>query len=179
METEMKFVATMIAGLILALTGGCRHEPEHATLPDSSDPDVQSLYGRLDHHMHWDKMIDPCVEKKGIHPELLNLCNTMETARTGEVAQTTRMLFDWYGKSPPPVDSVPDWLGTLEGLEFERNFLDAMSKHHSEGIDPSAKCADQSKRPQLKALCTKMRDEQRAERKQMSEFACAWFQQCP
>ena len=175
----MKFMGTMIVALVLALAGGCRHEPEHATLPDTSDADSQFLYGMLDHHMHWDKMIDPCVDKKGIHVELLNLCADMETARTAEVAQMTKMLSEWYGKNPPPVDTFPDWLGTLEGAEFERNFLDAMSKHHSEGIDLSVMCADQSKRPELKALCIKMRDEERAERKHMGEFACAWFQRCP
>ena len=90
----------------------------------------------------------------------------------------TKMLSEWYGKNPPPVDPFPDWVGTLEGAEFERNFLDAMSKHHSEGIDLSAKCAEQSKRPELKALCTTIRDEERSERKRMNELACSWFRAC-
>jgi uncharacterized protein (DUF305 family) len=174
----MKFAGTWIAALMLVLTAGCRHEAGHASLPDTSDPDAQFLYGMLDHHMHWDKMIDPCVEKKGIHAELLSLCASMETARTAEVVQMTKMLSGWFRKDPPPVDPFPVWVGTLEGAEFERNFLEVMSKHHSEGVDLSAKCAEQAKHPELKGLCTKMRDEQRVERKRMHELACAWFQAC-
>lgn len=174
----MKSASTMVAALVCALTPGCRHDAGHASFPDLSDPDAQLLHGMLDHHMHWDKMIDPCVEKKAINTDLLNLCAGMETAHTAEVAQMTRMLSEWYGKNPPPVDPFPEWLGTLQGAEFERNFPDALSKHHSEGIDLSAKCAEQSKRPELTELCKKMRDEERAERKQMNEFACAWFQTC-
>ena len=174
----MKFASAPFFALMVMLAAGCRHEAEHASLPDTSDPDAQFLYGMLEHHMHWDKMIDPCAEKKRIHAELLGLCASMETARTAEVEQMTKMLSEWYGKKPPPVDPFPDWVGTLEGAEFERNFLEAMSKHHSEGIDLAVKCVEQAKHAELKGLCGKMRDEQRAERKQMNEFACAWFRAC-
>ena len=90
----------------------------------------------------------------------------------------TKMLSEWFEKNPPPVDPFPVWVGTLEGFEFERNFLEVMSKHHSEGIDLSAKCAEQAKHPELKGLCAKMRDEERAERKRMHELACTWFEAC-
>jgi uncharacterized protein (DUF305 family) len=90
----------------------------------------------------------------------------------------TKMLSEWFGKTPPPVDPFPDWVGTLQGAEFESYFLKLMSEHHSEGIDLSVKCAEQAKHPELKGLCAKMTDEERAERKQMRDMACAWFQTC-
>ncbi len=174
----MKSTKRWMVVFVFVFTAGCRHEAEHVSMPGTSDPDAQFLYSMLDHHMHWDKLIDPCLEKKGIHQELVDLCRTMDTARTAEVKDMTKMLSDWYGKAPPPIDPFPDWVGTLEGSEFEKNFLSAMTQHHSEGIDMSAKCAREVKHAELMALCGKMTDEQRAERKRMQGFSCLWFGAC-
>lgn len=174
----MRFVwlCTSIAALLFV--AGCGRERMHASAPNTSDADAKFLYDLLDHHMHWDKVIDPCAGKKGVHAELLNLCASMEADRTAEVAQMSRMFSEWSGKTPPPVDSFPDWVGTLEGSEFERNFLKVMEGQYDEGIELSVKCAERANRSELRQLCTKMRDEQRIERRRIRELSCAWLQEC-
>lgn len=174
----MKFVWLLSFVAALILLAGCGRQRMHNSAPNASDADAGFLYDLLDHHMHWDKVIDPCAEKKTIRAELQNLCSSMEADRTAEVATMTKMYSDWFGKAPTPVDSFPDWVGTLEGSEFERNFLKSMNSQYDEGVDLSAKCAERANRGALKQLCTRMRDEQRAERKKVRDLACTWFNEC-
>ena len=174
----MKSLWLFSLAVSFVLLAGCGRERMHTSAPNTSDADAKFLYDLLDHHMHWDKVIDPCAEKKTIRAELQNLCGSMEADRTAEVAMMTNMYSEWFGKTTTPVDSFPDWVGSLEGSEFERNFLKSMNSQYDEGIDLSAKCAERANRAQLKQLCTRMRDEQRVERKKVRDLACAWFKEC-
>ena len=86
-------LGALLKTLIICLTAlvcvGCVHRAEQRKYPGVADYDAQFLKGMLDHHMNWDRMIDPCVEKNGLHQELHDLCSEMEKTRTAEAGGTT------------------------------------------------------------------------------------------
>jgi uncharacterized protein (DUF305 family) len=169
---------TLIICLTVLVSVGCAHRAERRQYPGVADYDAQFLKGMLDHHMNWDRMIDPCVEKPGLRQELHDLCSEMEKARTAEAGQMISMLKQWYNEDPPSPDLYPLWLGGLNGSEFESNFLKQMSEHHSEGIEMSAKCAADGTHVELKQLCARMQEEQKSEQKRLKQYSCEWFQKC-
>jgi uncharacterized protein (DUF305 family) len=104
-----------------------------------------------------------------------------------EAKQLQGWLSQWYGISAPPpgreraTEGYRNFLGAVQsstGPQFEEAFLSALRLHHHEGVRESQTCQSNASHPELKALCSRMINEQEQEIKQMNTWICAWFRDC-
>jgi uncharacterized protein (DUF305 family) len=163
----------------LATLAGCRNRSPESEIPGGTDPfDKRFLVWLVDHHNDGDRMLGPCASKTDIRQELHDFCASIDQQHRDRVERMKGWLKDWYGAEYPRTDDIPLWLGSLQGQQFEREFLKEYTGHHADAIDPMAECAKKAIHPELREMCQRVAPRQKAQLQQMKQWACAWFKDC-
>lgn len=92
-------------------------------------------------------------------------------AAWGETPNTTEPMMGWMGHELEPGEQMPgmaapeevERLRTLEGEEFDREFLRLMRAHHFGGLDMAAVGAREANRPEARTLAQKIEAAQSSE----------------
>lgn len=172
----MKALTTL---LLIVVIAGCRNRSPEAEIPPGPAPfDQRFLLWLVDHHHDGDRMIEPCAQKSDIRQELHDFCVSVDQQHRERVERMKTWLHDWYGKEYPRTDDIPLWLGTLNGQQFEREFLKQYSSHHADAVEPIADCARKAEHPELRDLCQRVAPRQKEQAHQLKQWACTWFKDC-
>ena len=140
------------------------------------------MTGMIDHHQMAIEMAQICIEKAQ-HPELRQMCRNIIATQTAEIRQMQTWLQDWYGISYVPTMKPGDQkmlerLASLNGAEFEIEFMEMMIKHHEKAIKEGRHCLDKAFHAELRALCERIIAAQAAEIAQMQTWLCQWYGRC-
>ena len=157
----------------------CRNRSPDAEIPEGPDPfDKRFLFWLIDHHHDDDRMVEPCANKTNIRQELHDFCVNVDQQHRERVEQMKAWLRDWYSSEYPRTDDMPLWLGSLQGQEFEREFLKEYVAHHADAVDPLAECAKKAEHPDLRDLCQRIAPRQKAQVQDLKRWRCEWFKAC-
>jgi len=140
--------------------------------------DQRFLTWLINHHSDDDRMTEPCVAKGDIRKELHDFCATVDQQHRERVDRMKRWLKNWYNQEYPRTDDLPLWLGSLNGQEFEREFLKEYMSHHADAGDPLSECARQATNPELRELCQRVAPRQKVQLQQLKGWRCEWFKEC-
>jgi uncharacterized protein (DUF305 family) len=69
-------------------------------------------------------------------------------------------------------------LSTLEGAEFEIEFMEMMIKHHEGAIREGKICLQRAHHQDLADLCQAIIETQTSEIEQLESWLCQWNQRC-
>ena len=174
-------------GLFLLLTcltialAGCQKHSNHPNpdAPSLSKPyDQRFLDWLVNYHHDGDRMITPCAANQTIRTELRAFCSTVDQQHTQQVEQMKTWLHDWYNADLPSTDPYALWLRTLNGTQFEREFLKEYRRHHAEAIEPMIECTKNATHLELRDLCSRTIPRQREDVQQLKKWSCDWFKEC-
>ncbi len=123
----------------------------------ASEFDKEWMNEMISHHEGAIQMSE-MAEKKSQIQQIKNAAEKIIKDQRKDQQKMTQWLKDWYNTSPkkeaqpPEMMSKMDKLKSASGAEFDREFLDAMIKHHEDGISMAKLATSQAKHPQLKGL---------------------------
>jgi uncharacterized protein (DUF305 family) len=129
----------------------------------------------INHHNDDDRMTEPCVAKGDIRKELHDFCATVDQQHRERVDRMKRWLKDWYNQEYPRTATSRC---SLNGQEFEREFLKEYMSHHADAVDPLSECARQATHPELRELCQRVAPRQQVQLQQLKGWRCEWFKEC-
>jgi uncharacterized protein (DUF305 family) len=137
------------------------------------------LTAMIDHHFGGVKMAELCTGRT-LHPELQKLCDEIKAAQTAEITKMQSWLQSWYGINHAPeldrkMQRQIDALSKLTGAEFEKAFMTAMIKHHSDAAKESIECLNQAYHPEMLNLCAMMIGAQGDEIAMMRIWLQQWY----
>ena len=178
---ELATTATRIGLLILAcmVFWSCSRSAghQHVKAPGIGY-DEAFLKWFVKYHSENDRMLGPCEKNETIRAELRNFCAETDKQHEERVERVQSWLKSWYNKELPNTDTLPLWLGTLKGQEFEREFLREYLRNHDEGVEETARCTAQAVHPELRDLCSRINPNQKKTAKQLKHWQCEWFKEC-
>lgn len=136
------------------------------------------------HHAEAIEEAKLCVEKAQ-HPELKSFCEMTITMQTQEKDKMHGWLQNWYGgKGDAPVASMAKMqaqheavmakLHAKNGNAFDHQFLVSMGEHHQMGLASLSACLAHAEHPELKELCTKMKQNQQEDLAKMNHWVADW-----
>lgn len=136
----------------------------------------------IDHHAMGVMMAQLCVEK-AVHAELRELCQRNLEAQPAELEQLLDWLQAWYDISYEPQMSPGDLqmreqLATLEGAEFEIEFMEMFSRHHHQIVQRSRPVARQAVHEELRQLAADIVQAQTTDIRSMLTWLCEWYDIC-
>lgn len=153
-----------------------------ATDARSARYEVQFLTEMINHHHMAIMMTETCLEKD-VEQELLDLCQSIMTSQSQEIALMQSMLSDWYGidhepqMGPHDGHSMAD-LAALDGDEFEIAFMKMMAGHHLGAVEEAQRCLRMAEHDELLDLCNTIRTSQIEEIALMRSWLCDWHDIC-
>jgi uncharacterized protein (DUF305 family) len=74
---------------------------------------------------------------------------------------------------------MAEQLRSLNGAEFERQFLSKMIQHHKDGVEAASMAVQKAQKPEIKQLAQKNVDQQKKEIEQMTGWLQSWYQDSP
>jgi uncharacterized protein (DUF305 family) len=92
-------------------------------------------------------------------------------------------LQSWYGMSHQPemkpgAERMLEKLASLEGREFEIEFMEMMIKHHEKAVKEGRMCLDKAWHAELRQLCQNIISAQSAEITLLRSWLCTWYGKC-
>ncbi len=163
----------------LAALVGCAHSARHVDLPGlGAAYEKEFLTWLVRYHQDQDRMTQPCAQKNTIRQELRNFCIEADRQHTERIDRMRAWLSTWYQTDLPRPEPYPLWLASLNGPEFEREFLKEYLEHHDEGVEQTATCASKAVHPELRELCARINPAQRKTEAQLKRWRCQWFGDC-
>lgn len=178
-STLLKMVGFVVLFVCAFGLASCRNRSPEAEIPQGSDPfDKRFLVWLIRHHNNDDRMVGPCAHKTNIRQELHDFCVNVDLEHRERVEQMKTWLKDWFNEEYPRTDDIPLWLGSLQGEEFEREFLKAYSGHHADAVDPLTECGSKATHSELRDLCERSAPRQNTELQEMKKWRCEWFKAC-
>ena len=163
---------------LVLLAAGCHKRDPHVDIGATGPYDQQFLIWLADYHNDGDRMLGPCAEKQSVRRELRDFCGGLDQEHQQRVDRVTTWLKSWYGREPPAADRYRLWLASLEGPEFEHEFLKEFGRHLADGITEMTECAERAQRPELKELCARVVPRQKENVVKMNQWKCGWFKDC-
>jgi uncharacterized protein (DUF305 family) len=163
--------------LMLSMVGCHRRDP-HITVGSIGPYDEQFLVWLVHYHNDGDRMLGPCAQKESVRMELRDFCAALDHQHQERVERVAGWLKTWYDRDLPPADAYPLWLGSLDGPQFEQEFLKEYGRHHSDGITEMTECSERAQHPELKDLCTRVVPRQKEHVAKMKKWQCEWFKDC-
>lgn len=153
-----------------------------APLPSAANFDVKFMQDMVDHHMMAIMEAEVCLEN-AVHEELRSLCQEIILAQHHEMVMMQTWLSDWYGISyepemKPGEMKMLERFASLEGSEFEIEFMQMMIKHHSQAVKEGEKCLRKAYHIDLLNMCEDIIETQSAEIEQMQTWLCEWYGIC-
>jgi uncharacterized protein (DUF305 family) len=138
------------------------------------------------------------AQERAEHPELRSLADDIVAAQSGEIEQLRRWRNEWFGSSDTPsMDQMPmlpgmsmppghsmsggtmDMTSELDGLrgtsEFDRDFIDAMIRHHEQAVEAARLALDASDRDEIRDLAQAIIEAQTSEIQQLEEWRADWY----
>jgi uncharacterized protein (DUF305 family) len=138
------------------------------------------------------------AQERAEHPELRSLADDIVAAQSGEIEQLRRWRNEWFGSSDTPsMDQMPmlpgmsmppghsmsggtmDMTSELDGLrgtsEFDRDFIDAMIRHHEQAVEAARLALDASDRDEVRDLAQAIIEAQTSEIQQLEEWRADWY----
>ena len=174
------FLLVALVGAGLAVAPAAAEEP--APEPSTARYEVDFLMNMIDHHAMAVQMAEICLDN-AVHPELASLCESIKTAQSQEMAEMQSWLQDWYGVTHEPEMKPGDRrkmerLASLDGAEFEIEFMESIIGHHRKAIREGEQCLRRAYHPELLDLCQNIIQTQSAEIAQMEQWLCDWYDRC-
>ena len=175
----------ILAWLVVALAAAIS-VPSLASGPAPSRPvaeyEIRFMTDMIDHHAMAVMMAQMC-QQKAVHPELLTLCESMESSQTQEISTMQAWLADWYGVAHTPEMTQGQQqrmarMMALSSADFEVAFMESMIRHHWKAVVRAARCVDRAYHPELVAMCEDIITAQAAEIEQMRTWLCQWYGRC-
>jgi uncharacterized protein (DUF305 family) len=172
-------VALAVAGCGSGDTGtgstdsGTSTSAENTGQAEHNDQDVAFAQGMIPHHQQAVDMAKMAAEK-AINPQVKDLASRIEGAQDPEIQQLTGMLDQW-GASMPGMDhgdmsgdgmmtdQEMQQLETAMGADFDRMWVQMMTKHHQGAVAMAKTELEQGESSDAKALAKKIVDAQEAE----------------
>jgi len=175
--TRRRFAAMCSAALLCFASFGFSSGP--APERDERRFEIDFLTRMIDHHYGAVKMAELC-DGRTVHNELLDMCQSIKTAQTAEIATMQGWLQSWYGVThEPQLDRKTrrqiDQLSRLSGAEFEKHFMAGMIMHHEMAIDMGRDALLQAWHPDLLNMVAKMMGSQADEIVQLRLWLIQWY----
>ena len=144
--------------------------------------EITFMEGMIDHHFMAVQMANICLQK-AVHEELRVLCQNIVNTQSQEITMMQSWLQDWYGISyqsqmKPGDMRMLEKLSSLNGAEFEVEFMQMMIEHHLAAIREASKCVERAYHEALRDLCENIIVTQAAEIEQMRTWLCQWYGVC-
>lgn len=141
--------------------------------------EIDFLSRMIDHHYGAVKMAELC-DGRTVHSELLEMCHSVKSAQTAEVATMQGWLQSWYGVTHEPQLSGKmrrqiERLSMLSGAEFEKAFMSTMIMHHADALDMGRDALLQAWHADLLNMVAKMVASQADEIVQMRLWLIQWY----
>jgi uncharacterized protein (DUF305 family) len=184
-------VALAVAGCGSGDTGtrstdsGTSTSAENTGQAEHNDQDVAFAQGMIPHHQQAVDMAKMAAEK-ATNPQVKDLASRIEGAQDPEIQQLTGMLDQWDASMPgmsdtPTTSSMPGMdhgdmsgdgmmtdqemqqLETAMGADFDRMWVQMMTKHHQGAVAMAKTELEQGESSGAKALAKKIVDAQEAE----------------
>jgi uncharacterized protein (DUF305 family) len=183
LSTRLSMHAACLAAVVALAAGpsGARADAP-AEHPATAVFEVRFMTDMIDHHSMAVAMGQMCIEK-ATHDELEALCDAIVTAQTGEIADMTSWLLDWYGVEHAYVmgrneERMMQKMDAMEGGDFEIEWMQEMIAHHSTAIRHAGHCHHHAEHEELHQLCENIQATQAAEITQMHGWLCDWYSLC-
>jgi uncharacterized protein (DUF305 family) len=174
---------TLAALALLAPLAACGGE--EATPADDdrpyTDADVAFATEMVQHHAQALLMVDLTVQRD-VSPELAALAESIRTSQAAEIETMVDWLEEW-GEEVPETDrdhanahgdgAHDDDLAELEslqGTEFEEEWLDLMADHHEDAVDMAEDHVQDGEWPAAVELAEQVAETQQAEVEQMERM---------
>lgn len=138
------------------------------------------------------------AQQRAEHPELRTLADEIVAAQSGEIEQLTEWRAEWFGSpDTPSMDQMPmlpgmsmppghsmgsgtmDMSAEVEGLReaepFDREFIDAMIRHHEQAVEAAEIALTESERDEVRALAEEIIAAQTSEIEQLRDWRESWY----
>ncbi len=144
--------------------------------------EVRFLEDMIDHHMMAVMTAELCVDR-AVHADLRSLCEQIIATQSQEIEMMQDWLAEWYGVTHQP-EMTPgamkriERLATLDGAEFEIQFMEMMIRHHRGAIKEAEQCLRRAYHEELVDLCEEIIAAQQAEIVLMETWLCEWYGIC-
>ncbi len=161
------------------LLAGCGNAEDD----ESASFETSFMQEMTDHHAMAVDMGEICIDS-ATHEELRTTCQGIVTSQTAEIAQFQSWLSEWYDVADyQPQMSDDDHqqmqaLESLEGEEFEIEFMDMMIEHHQQAVTDAQECTSRATHEALLSICEDIIEAQTAEIAQMETWLCDWYSMC-
>ncbi len=144
-----------------------------ATAGDFNEQDVTFARMMIPHHEQAIDMAETVLEKKGVDPAVVDLAEQIQAAQGPEIETMSSWLEEWgaesgdgdHGTHGDGMMSDEDMaaLGSAEGEEASRLFLEQMIVHHEGAIEMAEEEIESGRNPDAIALAGKIAADQQAE----------------
>jgi uncharacterized protein (DUF305 family) len=177
--TITKVMAATLFGAALCLP---LSPQAHAELSQNQAFEIRFMEDMIDHHALAVERSRLCRER-ATNADLLALCADMVKTQKTEIATMQGWLREWYGESSTPRETPHGrrdtmHMASLDGAEFEKEFMTMMVGHHAVAIEQSAECLVRTSHGALTALCEDMTRTQATEIRKMRTWLCQWYRLC-
>ena len=141
--------------------------------------ELQFLIDSIDQHELLIQMSQACTTK-AVHAELRTDCTNLAASLTAEQIALRAWLQQWLGVTHPPERGGNDRktltkLAPLNGGEFEKAFLDLMSKQLDSVARDASQCTAKAFHTELLAYCSAIPGDPSA---QLQAWLCEWYATC-
>lgn len=168
--------------VLFALAG-----PSQAAMPAPDQKaakfEVAFMTDMVAHHQMAVMMSEMCLTRAD-HAELRAMCEQIVATQSAEITMLTTWLGTWYGITPDAPQMTRKEqkdmaaLETLQGAEFEIEFMKSMIRHHFGAIIDSAQCLRRAYHGELVTMCQGIITTQAAEIRQLQTWLCDWYGIC-
>lgn len=149
---------------------------------DAARYEIDFMSGMIDHHAMAVEMASLCLER-ATHPELIEMCQSIKSAQTAEIARMQGWLDQWYDTEHKPKMTRAQRtqlrnLAALSGAEFEIAFMRQMIEHHQMALHEAATCLTETYHQELIGLCGSIASAQAQEIVTLRQWLCQWYGEC-
>lgn len=186
-RTLARITFMWMAALVFALSlGAGASAPAYAEAPapdqGTAQFETRFMTRMIDHHAMAIMMGEVRLEE-AVHDELRSMCEDIITSQSQEIEMMQAWLADWYGvfhtpQMSPGDEQMIEHLASLEGAEFEIEFMQEMIKHHKMAVGRAMKCVQRAEHEALVDMCETMIETQQAEIAQLGSWLCEWYAIC-
>ena len=138
------------------------------------------------------------AQQRAEQPELRTLADEVVAAQSGEIEQLTEWRTEWFGSpDTPAMDEMPtlpgmsmppghsmgsgtmDMSADVDALReaepFDREFIDAMIRHHEQAVEAAEIALTESERDEVRALAEEIIAAQTREIEQLRDWRESWY----
>ena len=185
----MKRAVTVLAALALTLLAACGSDDDPAlSAPEPNDADITFAQDMIPHHEQAVEMAKLAADKAAA-PEVTDLARRIEQAQGPEIEQLRSWLQAWgedetagggmagmdhggSGSAGAGMMSEEEMtsLQSASGADFDRMFLEMMTRHHEGAIDMARTELEQGQLEEVKQMAQRIIDTQQAEINEMRQI---------